>query len=422
VSGDLVAVGGEDQTSAVGINNLPGVTGGIYNQGEVTVFSRSGTTWTKEAYIKTPVLHAGSQFGGGGLALQGSRLAVGAPFESSDANGVDVGVFGPYRQAGAVYTFTRSGGVWTQESYVKPSFVAPGAVFGYSAALDTNNLLVGSLFESSASTGINGNPADTSLGNSGAAYQFTRSGGAWTQQEYIKAPHPQASAFFGSSVAGQNGIMAIGSYNEASNATGIGGNDLDTSLPGAGAVFAYAGTPTQGVTILSAPAGISFSVSGAGCSAGAYTTPQTLSWQVGASCTITMPTSAPGVGSRNLFVQWEDASTNLARVITAPAAPATYTATFKLQYQLSVASNPPVGGTVSGTGLNSYYDPGTAVTLTPQPAANYVFASWGGACAGAGLGQCALNINAFTSVVANFQATQLPLTVNVPAGVQYSVC
>ena len=420
VNGDLVAVGGEDQTNSVGINPPPGSTGGVYNQGEVTVFSRSGTTWTKEAFIKAPVLHAGAQFGGGGLALQGSRLAVGAPFESSDANGVDVGVFGPYREAGALYTFTRSAGAWAQEAYVKPAYVAPGAVFGWSAALDTNNLLVGSLFESSASAGINGNPADTSLGNSGAAYLFTLSGRSWTQQEYIKAPHPSASAYFGMSVARQNGIMAVGAYNEASNATGIGGSDTDTSMPGAGAVFAYTPAATQTVTVQSIPAGITFSTSGAGCAPGAgYVTPQPLTWQIGASCTITMPSTVPGAGSQSVFVQWEDASTNPVRNLNAPAVSTAYTTTYKTQYPLSIGLNPAVGGTVSGAALFSYFDAGTALILTAHPAANYVFTGWSGACAGTGT--CALTINGATVVTASFQASQLPLTINVPATVQYTV-
>lgn len=43
-------------------------------------------------------------------------------------------------------------------------------------------MAVGAVFEASNATGINGNQADNSAGDSGAVYVFTRSGSAWVSK------------------------------------------------------------------------------------------------------------------------------------------------------------------------------------------------------------------------------------------------
>ena len=74
--------------------------------------------------------------------------------------------------SGAVYIFTRSGGVWTQNAYLKASNTGAGDEFGLSVALSGTTLTVGAPFEDSNATGVNGNQGDNSASNSGAAYIF----------------------------------------------------------------------------------------------------------------------------------------------------------------------------------------------------------------------------------------------------------
>src|SRR6185295_18165000 len=61
------------------------------------------------------------------------------------------------------------------------------------------------------------------------------------QQAYLKPSNPQSGAEFGHYVAlSQDGnTLAVSAYWEASNATGINGNQKDESIPQAGAVYVF---------------------------------------------------------------------------------------------------------------------------------------------------------------------------------------
>jgi predicted amidohydrolase YtcJ len=112
---------------------------------------------------------------------------------------------------------------------------------GVALSADGGTLAVGAPHESSRAAGVNGNQADNSLFDAGAVYVFTRRGDAWTQQAYLKASNPQTGAKFGHSVAlsADGNTLAVSAYWEASNATGINGNQRDESIPQAGAVYLF---------------------------------------------------------------------------------------------------------------------------------------------------------------------------------------
>ncbi|MFB2351183.1 hypothetical protein, partial [Priestia megaterium] len=90
--------------------------------------------------------------------------------------------------------------------------------FGTSVALsgDGNTLVVAAKEEASSATGINGNGQDNSARGSGAAYVFTRSGAAWSQQAYIKASNTGANDNFGYSIAlsSDGATLAVGAIRE----------------------------------------------------------------------------------------------------------------------------------------------------------------------------------------------------------------
>src|SRR5258708_11918819 len=149
------------------------------------------------AYLKASNTEANDHFGNGGtleghgLAMSGdgSTLAVGAPYESSGAKGVngdqnDNSVY----SAGAVYVFTRVNNEWKQQAYIKASNPGQSYRFGHHIALsqDGNTLAVSAFFEASAAKGINGDQTDKSIPKAGASYVFTRSAATRAQQGDIK--------------------------------------------------------------------------------------------------------------------------------------------------------------------------------------------------------------------------------------------
>jgi len=241
--GDTLAVGaiGED-SAATGVNGNQ-ADNNITNSGAVYVFTRTSGIWSQEAYVKASNTERIGFFGdhfGSSVALAGDTLAVGAPAEASAATGVNGNqADNSAPNSGAVYVFTRTGGVWSQQAYVKASNTEGADFFGSRVALSGDTLAVGATLEDSAATGVNGSQADNSAASSGAVYVFTRVGGVWSQQAYVKASNTGASDGFGVSVALSGDTAAVGATLEASAATGINGNQADNSAANSGAVYVY---------------------------------------------------------------------------------------------------------------------------------------------------------------------------------------
>jgi hypothetical protein len=156
------------------------------------------------------------------------------------------------------------------------------------------------------------------------------------------------------------------------------------------------------VTIASSPSNLTFSVTGTGCSPGSgLTTPQTFAWVPGSSCTVTFAATQGSAGTQYVFTQWENSSTNASRSITAPAATATYTASFNTLYQLTTAASPAAASSVTPA-TGSYYNAGTVVNLNAPANTGYVFGSWTGSVANSALAATTVTMNAPQTVTANF--------------------
>ena len=193
------------------------------------------------------------------ISSDGNTMAVGAQHESSSARGIDGNQDDESAyNAGAVYIFTGGGANWAQQAYVKPSNAEGGDHFGSTVALsdDGNTMAVAAYWESSGATGVNGDEADNSIPQAGAAYVFTRSGTTWTQQAYIKASNTGVPAVdgvqsdgdqygFSLALSGDGNTLAVGAVTEDSSATGINGDQTDDSAVSAGAVYVYTRTGTD---------------------------------------------------------------------------------------------------------------------------------------------------------------------------------
>jgi ABC-type transporter Mla maintaining outer membrane lipid asymmetry permease subunit MlaE len=131
------------------------------DSGAVYVFTRTGSTWAQQAYVKASNTGAGDYFGTSvALSTDGSALALGAYLEDSSATGVNGNQADNSASAsGAVYVFNHTGSMWAQQAYVKASNTGAGDYFGTSVALsaDGSTLAVGAYVEGSNTTGVNGN-------------------------------------------------------------------------------------------------------------------------------------------------------------------------------------------------------------------------------------------------------------------------
>jgi hypothetical protein len=241
--GTALALNANGSTLAIGApyESTTGV-----NSGAVYIYtSASNGSWSEQAFKKALNAEAGDNFGAAvALDDSGNTLAVGAPYEASNATGIGGNAANNFAtDAGAAYLFTRTGANWSQQAYVKASNTAANDDFGSAVALsgDGNVLAVGAIGESSTATGIDGTQTDNSKDGVGAAYLFKNGAGGWAQTNYIKPSTATLGDEFGSSIGLSNDgtTMAISGAFERSAATGIGGSQTDTSATDAGALWLF---------------------------------------------------------------------------------------------------------------------------------------------------------------------------------------
>jgi hypothetical protein len=164
--------------------------------------------WTRSGGVWTQQGGKLIASGATGKAFQGVAVSL-----SADGNTALVGGRNDDEDAGAAWVWTRSDGVWTQQG---PKLVGTGAVGkarqGASVAISADG-----------STAIVGGPDDNNL--AGAAWIWTRTGGVWTQQ---------GAKLVGSGAAGTGGPGCGYSVSlSADGSTAIVGGPLDNNFAGA---------------------------------------------------------------------------------------------------------------------------------------------------------------------------------------------
>jgi hypothetical protein len=173
--GDTVIIGAPDEDIS-----LPNE----YNSGSAYIFTRSGTSWSQQAKIRSTDIATQDQFGYSvSISNDGDTAIIGAHYEDPI----------PFN-SGAAYIFTRSGTNWSQQAKLVASDAANGDQFGKSVYIsgDGNTAISGAYLE------------DTTASNAGSAYIFTRSGASWSQQAKIQAEDADASDAFGQTVSISN--------------------------------------------------------------------------------------------------------------------------------------------------------------------------------------------------------------------------
>lgn len=239
IDSETIVVGAwNEDSNATGVNGDQ-VSDGATDSGAAYVFVRESGIWTQQAYLKASNTGADDEFGRS-AAIDGHTVVIGASDEDSNATGVngDQANNGA-SSSGAAYVFVRDGGGWTQQAYLKASNTGASDQFGGSISLSGDSLVVGATGEDSNATGVNGNQASNSASGSGAAYVFVRASGDWSQQAYLKASNTSEGDLFGYAVAISGDRIVVGSLLEGSGATGVGGNQFDTSASQSGSAYFF---------------------------------------------------------------------------------------------------------------------------------------------------------------------------------------
>ncbi len=248
--GNTLAAGAiSEDSGAKGINGDQNDNSQM-SSGAVYVYSRSGNTWSQQAYVKASNTDAGDLFGYSvGLSADGSTLAVSAYDEDSSSREINGVQDRNRRGSGAIFVFTRSGTTWSQQAYLKASNAENGDSLGYEIAIshDGNTIVGGAADEDCYSAGINPPGCDTEYKtdtSTGAAYVFVRNGTTWTQQAFIKSSHPSKEDWFGSrlSLSGDGNTLAVGSQLENGGSKGINGKQDDLSAEDSGALYLFTRT------------------------------------------------------------------------------------------------------------------------------------------------------------------------------------
>ena len=191
--GISVDVSNDGNTLVVGayLDNV----GSYGNAGSVTIFTRTGSTWSQQAKVVAAD------------GLVDDRLGYSVAV-SGDGNTLISGAYlddiGTATRRGSAYVFTKSGVTWTQQTQLLASDGLAQDRFGTSVDLSDNGAtaIVGSYL---AEVGANI--------NEGAAYIYSRSGTTWSQQSKLTAADGAASDYFGyyASISGDGNTALVGS-------------------------------------------------------------------------------------------------------------------------------------------------------------------------------------------------------------------
>ena len=212
------AAAGDFYGIVVEVENGRAIVGALFAQGQnptqhdagaVYVYEADATGWAQTAKL---VADDGdnADFFAAAIALDGDRIAVGAPRDSD-----------LHTEAGAVYIFARDGIGWAQEAkLIASDHVAGQRRFGEGVSLDGNRLLVGA-------TSYDGATDET-----GAAYVYELIAGTWTETAKLFAAEGATMDLFGYAVSLEGDRALVGGYR----------HDFPDSSAGAAWIFEFDGT------------------------------------------------------------------------------------------------------------------------------------------------------------------------------------
>ena len=201
---------------AIAIDGSTMIVGAPYEEsggssiGAAYIYKFSGNSWVEDAKLVHSDAGNGDNFGFS-VAISGNLVIVGATGE--DLNGGS--------NNGAAYIFANtSGNNWVEQTKIFASDTVSYETFGNAVSISGNLAVIGA--RSSEISGIV---------RAGAAYVFANtSGNTWIEQTKVSGGVPTINRYLGHSVTIDGNVMVVGSYGDA------------TYFSGGGAAYIYANT------------------------------------------------------------------------------------------------------------------------------------------------------------------------------------
>jgi len=229
IDADTIIVGAPGQDKDAADANT------VLGSGAAYIFIRSAGVWSAQQKIigfGTNGRVANDGFGNA-VAVSGNFAVVGAALQDYDAAGAN-----SLNSAGAVYSFTRSAGVWSNEQKIVATGTNARAAldaFGTAVALSGNSFITGAPSQDFDAVGASENF------DSGAGFVFEKSGGVWSQTgKVVDTTDPVArmgssSIKYGNAVAisEDQSTMVVGAPDDGTDASG------NNFIVSSGAVFVY---------------------------------------------------------------------------------------------------------------------------------------------------------------------------------------
>lgn len=220
--GESVAIDGDTLVvSAPGVIVGTDATGRTL-RGAAYVLGWDGTAWQPRARLEAPTPHH-SGASGMRVSIDGDLIAIGVP--TAEVAG--------HTTVGQVHIYRRSAANWGLEGILEPEDRDDNAQFGAAIALEGEVLVVGAPGDDS---GVAGDPLGDSRYGAGAVSVYRRVAGTWTREAFLQASDIDYSDRFGSSLALDGELLAVGVPGDDS-----GGPLGDESRNDAGAVYLFEG-------------------------------------------------------------------------------------------------------------------------------------------------------------------------------------
>jgi hypothetical protein len=162
-------------------------------QGAAYVFNRAGTTWTQQVRLGAAAPTGNDSFGHA-VAFDNDTIVVGAPSHNVGPSGGD---------QGAVFCFTRAGGVWSEQARLTAQFGGGNDELGYSVSISGDLVVAGAWRDD---IGENS--------NQGSAYAFLRTESSWTELAKFLASDGAAADQFGFSISVAGDLIVVGARDD----------------------------------------------------------------------------------------------------------------------------------------------------------------------------------------------------------------